>query len=239
MNARSTLLLALVTAIALTACSSRSANTSKPSTELSTSSTPPYGTKEPERYQALRTVTSSIQPGQEVKTQTLIARDGPLRHEEYQNGDSPVIIYLDLPEGRLVLSPAEKLYSEVIAGQELSTGPPVDPQIESSAEHLLPSTSSTTSYQRLVAESVNGRTATKYRVVVNDVSSGTVRSTETFIWIDETLGMPIKSETTSPNGARSTMELFDVRLDVDRSLFRVPEGYRKVDIVELQRRLLR
>jgi outer membrane lipoprotein-sorting protein len=94
-----------------------------------------------------------------------------------------------------------------------------------------------TSYQQIATETVNGRTAQKYRVVVNSSAATNVSVNETLIWIDEALHMPIKSETTSGDGKRVTMELTGIALDVDRTVFQIPEGYEKITILDLPKRL--
>ena len=105
------------------------------------------------------------------------------------------------------------------------------------SEWLLHEDAGTTSYQNLGKEVVGGRNANKYRTVVNSSSGGNVTQSETLIWIDEVLNMPIRSETTSPDGPRITMELSNVTLDVDEGMFQVPNDYEKIAISELRRRL--
>jgi outer membrane lipoprotein-sorting protein len=95
---------------------------------------------------------------------------------------------------------------------------------------------SATSYQRLGIEVVDGRNTNKYRVVVNESSAGSVSLSETLIWVDETLNMPIKSETVSADGTRVTMQLLEIVLEVDKSLFEIPENYEKVTFSELRKR---
>jgi hypothetical protein len=49
--------------------------------------------------------------------------------------------------------------------------------------------------------------------------------------------MPIRSETTSPDGTRITMELSNVTRDVDKRIFQVPDDYEKIAFAELRKRL--
>jgi len=56
------------------------------------------------------------------------------------------------------------------------------------------------------------------------------------IWIDEALGMPVKSETHSAAGTRR-MELSSISLSVDKALFAIPKGYQKVALQVLQQRI--
>jgi hypothetical protein len=49
--------------------------------------------------------------------------------------------------------------------------------------------------------------------------------------------MPVRSETKSADGTRVTMELSEIKLDVDKTVFRVPEDYKKLTFTELRKRL--
>ncbi|HYG79792.1 MAG TPA: hypothetical protein VD861_05360, partial [Pyrinomonadaceae bacterium] len=130
------------------------------------SSVPPFATKEPERYQATRVVTSSAEAGG-GESRTLIARDGERRREEYVEGEGRHVAYLQLPEGSYVLLPAKKLYAELKAesgGDGGAHGAGLPPDF--SPEKLLNEARPETSYERLGEENLNGRAATKYRVTV-------------------------------------------------------------------------
>lgn len=143
---------------------------------------------------------------------------------------------MDLPEGNFVLVPDEKIYAARVGpgafvpaqeGREGQEG------FEEVYVHTAPIQST---YQNLGAETVNGTTTTKYKVTVNGEANGSVSESETLIWIDEALGMPVKSETHSAAGTRR-MELSKVLLSVDKALFAIPKGYQKVDIQVLQQRI--
>lgn len=217
------LLCLLTVALALASCKrtdvSGNQNTANvPPTSGKPSSLPPFQTKEPERYQATRVVTSSADAG--GASQTFIARDGERRREEYETGEGRGVAYLELPEARYVLLPAKKLYAELKT--ETGRGAPVPPDF--SPERLLNESRPETVYERLGEENLDGRQTVKYRVTVRDAGRAPV---ETLIWIDERLGMPVRSETTSP-GARVTMELRDVKETVDAGLFELPPDYKRV-----------
>jgi hypothetical protein len=208
-----------------------------------TSSTPPFATKEPERYQALRVIETSggvdadgaLQPS----SRTLIARDGSRRREDYESSAGEKISYLQLPGASYVLLPAKKLYAELkpetegAANKKAESVPP-----DFSPDRLLNETRPESLYEKLGAEDLNGRATVKYRVTVRgQVGAGREVKTESLVWVDESLGMPVKTETTSTggsaSGARVTMELRDIKETVDAQLFELPEGYRKVEAREL------
>ena len=82
-----------VVLLATAACRSQSETVTSSQTQSSdtiVSSTPPFQTKEPERYQAVRTITTVNADGQTVVTKTSVARDGEMRRQE-----SGKIVYLD------------------------------------------------------------------------------------------------------------------------------------------------
>jgi outer membrane lipoprotein-sorting protein len=198
------------------------------------SATPPFQTKEPERYRATRTITTVTAAGETIVTQNRIARAGELRRDETDEAGRRVV-YLDLREGKFVVLPNEALFAELVNTDEATSAS--EENSESSPDRLLHTDPIAATYQRLGAETINGRTTQKYRVVVNSSPAANVSVSETVIWIDDALQMPIKSESKSASGARATMELSEIALAVDQSLFRVPEGYEKITFAELRKRL--
>ena len=227
----------------LQAC--RESQTTKNSTAGSNSqesavlTTPPYSTSEPERYQATRVLrsqasTPSTTPSGENGTSTiLIARDGAKRREEYVSPDNERVVYLETSAGRFVLLPGSKVYAALESDQNVSGGaltePAGEPEVVSTDE-LLNEVDHGAKYQSLGTEVVEGRATTKYRVTTAKASGEANRQSETLIWIDEALGMPVRSETTdgSESSVKVIMELKDITLKVDEHLFEIPRGYTKV-----------
>ncbi|HSK64708.1 MAG TPA: hypothetical protein VK893_12735 [Pyrinomonadaceae bacterium] len=198
------------------------------------STTPPFQTKEPERYRATRTITTVTSAGETIVTENRIARDGELRRDESEAAGQRVV-YLDLREGKFVVLPNEALFAGWVNTDEARIKS--DENSESSPDRLLHTEPVATTYQRLGAETINGRNTQKYRVVVNSSPGANVSVSVTMIWIDDALQMPIRSEMESANGAYSAMILSDISLEVDPSLFRIPEGYEKITFTELRKRL--
>jgi hypothetical protein len=204
-------------------------------TETTVSSTPPFQTKEPDRYRAVRIITTVSATGETVITKNVIARNGELRRNESQV-EWKTIAYLETPEGRMLLLPGEKIYTEVTSDTDLPATED-DEALARSPEGVLHAETSNTSYQNLGKENFRGRTTDKYRVVVNAASAGNVSVSETLIWIDEALKMPVKSETKSADGTRVSTELGEITLEVDDDLFRIPKDYQKVTFAEFRKRL--
>jgi hypothetical protein len=221
----------------LTSCRSHSDHPtieSSPADEI-VSSTPPFKTKEPEYYRAIRTLTINDASGKSVSTRTIIARNGEMRRDEHETAESQRVIFLEVPQGRFILLPQQRLFSDL--NSEIATAVGSDTQLSDfSPERLLHNDPTSTTYQKLGNEVIAGHNASKYRVVVNTSIRGIVSTSETLIWIDDALAMPIRSETRS-NGSLVTMELSDISLDVDSSLFQIPEGYGKVAPSLLRQRI--
>lgn len=225
------LLAASVVLLAIASCRSQSDTVTPPAKQSSdtiVSSTPPFQTKEPESYQAVRTITTVNAAGETVVTKTAIARDGELRRHE-----SGKLVYLDATQGKFVLLPAEKVYADLTDQSPVAA----DQADEVSPEGLLHEETESTSYQKLGAESIGGRNANKYRIVVNSSAGPSVSQSETVMWIDEALQMPVRSETKSADGTRVTMELSEIKLDVAKESFTVPKDYQKLTFSELRKRL--
>jgi outer membrane lipoprotein-sorting protein len=195
------------------------------SSDTVVSSTPPFQTKEPERYHAVRTITTVNPAGESLVTKTSVARDGEMRRHE-----SGKIVYIDGPEGKFVLLPNDKVYGDLTEESTIAS--------EISPEGLLHEDSVTnTSYQKLGTEVIAGRNTNKYRIVVNSSPPLNVSQSETLMWIDEALQMPVRSETKSADGTRVTMELSEIKLEVDKDLFKVPKDFQKLTFSELRKRL--
>jgi outer membrane lipoprotein-sorting protein len=236
-SARKRVALVAVSVVLLASCRSQneSLTTNSQSPDTVVSSTPPFQTKEPERYRAVRTITAVNAEGQTLVTKTSVARDGNSRRHE-STVAAKTIVYLDVPEGKFVLLPDEKVYADVTDQSQISADPNEE-GLESSPDALLHTDVGSTSYQKLGTESVAGRNTNKYRIVVNSPAPTNVSQSETLMWIDETLQMPIRSETKSADGTGVTMEVSDIKLDVNNSLFSIPEGYQKLKFTELRKRL--
>jgi hypothetical protein len=223
--------------LAIAGCG-RSAPEANQSVESNTLySSPPFSTKEPDRYQATRLVTfSEIAPDNSVNelhtARVLIMRDADQRREEYEAGKLGNLVILENARGRYMLLPQLKLYADANEANTSSAADRLNVETElTSPDLLLHESNSAVQYQKFGEEVVAGRKATKYKV-----ESSASRNTETFIWIDERLGMPIAMQSTSPgaNGStRAWMELQDIRTEVDPRIFALPADYRKVPMKDL------
>ena len=205
------------------------------------SSAPPFPTKEPQRYQATMVTSGSVGPqGASVpglaaitNQQMPIARDGDKRRVETEMLPGVKIIYLQTGNGRYAIYPAKKIYAEIkLDGSDNPLSSTQGVPSDFAPDKLISGAPAGAKYENLGTEQVNGRTTTKYRVTTAGTGDSKP-SSETIIWADESLGMPIKFESTSTDGSKFTMEMRDIKLEVDSSLFELPKDYRKVEHSEL------
>ena len=226
-------LLLITLTLSLSCASKRDEPTPQNSPSPVLVSTPPFKTKEPNTYQALRSITFASSDGsQPIVTTVALVRDGEMRREE-ESSRGKRVVYLEIPGGRFLLLPDEKIYANADGPPQSTQAPPLS---EAPTEPYLHTAPIQSTYENLGTDTVNGTTATKYRVVVNNSTAGAVSESETFVWVDEGLGMPVKSSTRSAAGTR-TMELSRITLTVDRALFEIPSDYQKVEMQQLRERI--
>lgn len=167
---------------------------------------------------------------------TVIARDHDRRREDYEIRPGVKVSFLELPTGMFVLHHEKKIYAPVKEEAGLTTD--ARSQVEAlgfSPESFIYESTLETRYEKLGAEEINGRATVKYRASVKATIGEAGVVTETFLWIDEALGMPIKTETRSSDGRTSyTMELRDINREVPPTLFEIPADYRQVSYREFQ-----
>jgi hypothetical protein len=233
---RSALLSLTLCLLAITSCrtASEPAANQTPPTETVVSNTPPFKTKEPEHYLATRTITTMGPNGERFVVSRLIGRDGPITRED-EGSEQTRIVYLDSPDGRSILWPEQKVYATLEGN---FGGPPPDLDDESDLPVSLGHAGPTiTGYQSLGNDSIAGRSAAKYRIIVNSSAADNVNSVGIFIWIDQALNMPVKTEMRSQDGVVVITELTDIKLSPDKQLFQIPAGYEKIPFSALQKQL--
>jgi len=171
---------------------------------------PPFSTKEPPTYQATRiisTTDSDTNEAQPVITKVSIARSGESRREDYESEADSRIVYLDTPAGSFVLLPAKKVFAQIKSGATDLPLPTAEAQAEAGADF---------STEALLSEAPTASTS--------------------LIWVDEVLGMPIRSEMETSEAARRAkviIEMRDIELQVDPKLFELPADYKRIDEAEL------
>lgn len=205
--------------------------------------TPPFQTREPERYQARMVLTSASETKQESqnRSETFIVRDGAARREDYEWRPGLKVSDLNLHAGHFLLLHDRKLYAEVSSSEALASaahsGSDISLPEDFSPDRLVNESRTGAVYERLGVEEWNGRSTVKYRVSTTKADGASAAPVEQLIWIDEQLGMPVRSETIAKSGGANnvtySMEILDLKQEVDPALFTVPQDYRKVSMKEM------
>lgn len=194
-------------------------------------------TREPDQYQATLVFSAETEGGEKtVGIPTLsaqVARNGADRRVSFKLPDGSDLIYLEQGDKHIVIAPSRKQYAELTPEatgfqlQKLMT----PGQLVSYLEKLR-------GVERVGDETINGRTADKYRYAntTNTSTSAGQVNTEAFVYVDKETGLPLRSELYSEasgnvqgvKGAKIVAEMRDISTTVDPTLFQVPAGLNKV-----------
>lgn len=176
----------------------------------------PFSTREPEQFQAEIVVTAN---GAERKT--FVARNGANQRYDFNSGAKTEVSALSTDKSYLLAS-AHKIYAENAPGAQDAA--PDDWTAFLTTEWLNKKTDA--KFEKLETSG----NLTKYRVSLDESAA-----TETFIFIDETLNLPVRQEFYTV-GEQNTLvyafELKNLKLETDPSLFIVPADFRRVSTEE-------
>jgi outer membrane lipoprotein-sorting protein len=206
-------------------------------TNVSTEPISVIAAREPDKYRATLVFTAQTQGGEKtIGIPTLsaeVARSGADRRVSFKLPDGSDLIYLDHAGTQYAIAPGRKQYAELT------------PEATGFQLHKLMTPGQLVAYleklkgiEAVGEESVNGRTALKYRYKLNaktGTSAGDV-STESFVYVDKETGLPLRTELFTEasgnvqgvKGAKIVAELLDISTDVSPTLFEVPAGLNKV-----------
>jgi hypothetical protein len=204
---------------------------------LSPDTTVGIAAREPDQYQATLVFSAETEGGQKtVGIPTLsaqVARNGADRRVSFKLPDGSDLIYLEQGDKHIVIAPGRKQYAELTPEatgfqlQKLMT----PGQLVSYLEKLR-------GVERVGDDTINGRTADKYRYAntTNTSTSAGQVNTEAFVYVDKETGLPLRSELYTEasgnvqgvKGAKIVAEMRDISTTVDPTLFQVPAGLNKV-----------
>lgn len=245
----------LLISIAAAACQPAATNTNTVNTNaspsasvaVSPSSSPGAAieAREPETYQAKLSLTAQTTgSGSNITLPSLtadVARSGADRRISFVVPGSEEVVYLDRADKRYIILPKRKQYAELT---QASTGFEV-PRMMTTAQ-VVDQLKNLKGYERIGEESVNGRTAIKYKysgTAKTGTQAGDVQ-TEAIVLVDKETGLPLRSETSSESqngnvkgvtGLKLVTEMSDIKTTVDPSLFEVPAGFAKVSDQQVRR----
>ncbi len=211
-NPRNYFLLSVFFALILQACGSSAGNDNRPvSMTTQTRSEFPFSTKEPEVYQGDFVVSVG-----KNESRWFVARKGEKARFDIFSGNERSVTRLTT-ENIYVVDHRKKVYAAAPAGSD-STG---------FADGITENFFRGKAYREFEDLGLDGELK-KYKV--REDPSG---KDKIFIYVDQASGMIVKQEFTGQNGEAGSpfsyiYEIRNLKLDVDDSMFAIPEGYRKV-----------
>jgi hypothetical protein len=244
------ILLLAVFIMTLGACQRTPVANSNVNTNLSTnanstsvngnSATQPIATlaaREPEKYKATLVFTAQTEGGDNAigipPLSAEVARNGDDRRLAFKLPDGSELVYLDHAGTPYVIAPGRKQYAELTPA---ATGFQLHKLM--TPGQLVAYLDKLSGIELVGEESVNGRTAQKYRytrTANTNTSAGEVK-TESFVFIDKDTGLPLRAELFSEasgnvqgvKGAKIVAEMRDIATNIDPTYFEVPAGLTKV-----------
>ena len=205
--------------------------------------TAPLEAREPDRYSVTTRIT--VQPTGNAPQanvpglQFTFARLATDRRISFKLPD-PVgeVVYLEKAPLKYLIFPARNQYVELDPAElGFQLGNVMSPA--SAIERL----KERTKYERMGTDTVNGRTAIKYRftgAADTQTQVGTVQA-DSIVFVDQETGLPLRSEvdtmSSSGAGARVVTEAANLELTPDPLLFEVPVTMKKVTSAELKQQV--
>lgn len=201
-----------------------------------------FATREPQQYSLTMTLTGqgaannrqATLPPQAIE----FSRMGTDRRWSFTLPVAGTVVYLEKAAMRYLILPSRRQYVEI---SPESIGFPLGSALTPSAivERLKPRAQ----YENLGSETINGRTAEKYRftgAADTRTQAGTVQS-DSFVYIDEATGLPLRADlnfaSSSGGTANGVLETRDINLNPDPQLFAVPTDFKKMTAEELKQQV--
>jgi hypothetical protein len=194
--------------------------------------------REPNTYRGVLVFTAETEGGEKTlgipPLSAEVARNGEDRRVMFKLPDGSDLIYLEHAGTHYGILPARKQYAELTPA---ATGFQLHKLM--TPGQLVAHLDRLQGLQLVGDETVNGRTAVKYRYArtANTQTSAGQVHTESFVYVDKETGLPLRAELFSEasgnvqgvKGAKLVAEMRDITTNVDPTLFEVPStGYTKV-----------
>lgn len=208
----------------------------------------PFSTKEPALYQAeivisLPGTPAANAPDDDAAGQKyFVARDGEKRRTDYELSPKETMSVLEDEGGKtIVLLPQKKCSAE----EKAAAGSAAPTQGESFTDFLTSgrlAENIPTNFESLGKETIGGQALAKFRVRY-EKTNGVESISEALVWVDEELGMPVRTEFyTLKDGQKTnpvTTEFRNIKLSVDAGVFNKPDGCQNISAGEMQNILWR
>lgn len=182
----------------------------------------PFSTKEPENFQAEFVVTTN-----DKEDKTFAARKGGNRRYDFNFGEKNQFSDVQTADNKnFLIFKDKKIYAENYNNAAAQTAE--NPFDFLTTEWLNQKTNA--KFSNIGAE--NG--LAKYRVILGDN-----QNSESIIWVDEKIGLPVKQEFYNTGGEQNTLnftfEMKNFKPQADTSLFEIPQNYKKVSLDEFRK----
>ena len=180
----------------------------------------PFSAKEPDVFQC-----DIVTTAEEISQTYFYARKRERWRYDFHRGDDDQVSSLQTDKHYLI-SYRKKIFTEIASGPDAVSKPtPLD-----DLTNRLLKRGERAEFEEIGREN----NLTKYRVRTGD--SG---ASEVVIFVDPVNGLPVKQEFYSVRGDKKTLgfsvELRNLSLDVDDSIFAIPMGFRRVSIDEFRK----
>lgn len=223
-------------------------NTSSSTANTNTSTVPTGSaaleTREPERYSV--TTKMTIQPTGSTPQANIpplqfsFAKVGVDNRRVSFNLPNPVgeIVYIEKGAFKYLIFPARNQYVELDPNElGFQLGNLLSPAT------IIERLKERTQYEMMGTETINGRTASKYRfkgAADTRTQAGTVQA-DSLVYVDQETGLPLRSEvdvmTSNGKGARVITETSSIQTQPEMALFEVPTAMKKVTTAELKQQV--
>ena len=221
--------------------------TTNANTTTTTTTGSTINTREPERYTAQLVMTAQTESGDRAvalpSITSQVARDGANRRVMFRlPPNNEEVVYLDRGDERFVILPGRRQYARLTRE---ATGFEV-PRMMTPGQ-LVTYVQNMRGYERVGEEMLNNRRVVKYRYAGQqntDSQAGTV-SAESFVYVDEETGLPLRADMTSTasgnvqgvRGLRVQAEMRDVSTNVDPALMQVPQGFTEIQPEQIRQQV--
>lgn len=204
-------------------------------------------TKEPETYSA-KVDLKAEGIGKDNKAalpgiQATVARDGANKRMEVNLPGGQKVVYLETDGKNYVILPGKKQYAEL---NDESVGMEVRSLM--TPEQIVERAKTIKGLEKVGDEKYEGRDAVKYKynaTTATNTKAGEV-DTESYLYVDKETGLPLRTEFASAskdkevqgmNGIKVVTTMSDIKTEVSADMFKLPEGYEKIDEKQIKDQL--
>lgn len=198
----------------------------------------PFTVREPENFRAEFVFTSryDAEDTEPISQKTIVYRAGNNRRIDFETPRGDFLTKLQTADGKeFIFAANEKFFTEVTGSNALTAN--FSP--EYSLENILHTKPFGGRFEKAGEEEISGFQTVKYKLIFSADESADNVQTEIFVWHNEKLGFPVKTEvsaveTGQKTGAVSIMELQNFAEANSPDTFILPADFRRISAAEMQ-----